>query len=256
MRSVYYNEFDKDKAAWLRWLIKEGQIPEGIVDDRPIQEVRAKELRGFTQCHFFTGIAGWPLAGRLAGLPEDFPFWTGSCPCQSFSRLGAQRGRNDPALHLWPIWFRLIAECRPAAVFGEQVEAAIGHGWLDEVADNLEREGYAFGSAVLPAASAGALHRRERLYFVADSGGEWRSALQSRVARLAGAGAGDGFWSDAESVRCPDGNRLAVKPGVHPLADGIPGYVERVRGAGDAIVPQQAAAFIRAYIDAKEELGR
>ncbi|MCM1513318.1 MAG: DNA cytosine methyltransferase [Oxalobacter formigenes] len=66
----------------------------------------------------------------------------------------------------WTEWFRLIRECRPAILFGEQVEAAVRWGWLDLVQADLESEGYACGAAVLPAAGVGAPHIRHRLWFV------------------------------------------------------------------------------------------
>ena len=166
--SVYYNEHDPTAAAWLRQLITEGLIADGEVDTRSITEVQPSDLDGLTQCHFFAGIGGWSYALRLAGWDDDRPVWTGSCPCQPFSAAGAQAGGDD-SRHLWPAWFRLIAECRPDVVFGEQVESAIAHGWLDLVCDDLEREGYAVGAVGLPACSLGAPHIRQRLWFVADA---------------------------------------------------------------------------------------
>ena len=71
--------------------------------------------------------------------------------------------------HLWPTWFNLIRECRPGVIFGEQVEAAINHGWLDLVQSDLEGEGYACGAVGLPAGGVGAPHIRQRLWFVADA---------------------------------------------------------------------------------------
>ena len=164
--SAYYNEFDPFAAAWLRELIKSGFIPEGDVDERSIVDVSPDDLKGYTQCHFFAGIGGWALAARLAGIPDDFPLWTGSCPCQSFSTAGQKKGFDDER-HLWPIFFKLIEARKPPIVAGEQVEAAIRFGWLDLVAGDLQRCGYAFGAAVLPAASIGAPHIRKRLYFCA-----------------------------------------------------------------------------------------
>ena len=163
--TAYYNEFDPFAAAWLRELIREGVIPSGEVDERSITDVQPADLRGFTQCHFFAGIGGWSAALRLAGWPDDRPVWTGSCPCQPFSAAGKGEGFND-SRHLWPAWFRLIRECRPTAIFGEQVASAAGRAWLDTVSTDLEDAGYAFGSANLCAAGAGAPHIRQRLYFV------------------------------------------------------------------------------------------
>ena len=77
--------------------------------------------------------------------------------------------------HLWPTWFNLIRECRPPVIFGEQVEAAINHGWLDLVQADLEGEGYACGAVGLPAGGVGAPHIRQRLWFVADTQSVGRS---------------------------------------------------------------------------------
>lgn len=169
--TVYYNEYDPGAAAWLRELIKSGMIAPGEVDERSIIDVNADDIRGFTQCHFFAGIGGWSYALRLAGWADDRPCWTGSPPCQPFSNAGKQKAQAD-ARHLWPVFFNLIRECRPANIFGEQVEAAIRTGWLDDLQDDLEAEGYATGKIVLPACSVGAPHIRQRIWFVAERVGD------------------------------------------------------------------------------------
>jgi DNA (cytosine-5)-methyltransferase 1 len=143
----YYNEFDPYAAQWLRNLIEAGHLPQGEVDTRSIKDVSASDLTGFVQCHFFAGLGGWSHALRLAGWPDDRPVWTGSCPCQPFSAAGTQKGTADDR-HLWPVWFNLIRECRPGVVFGEQVEAAINHGWLDLVQSDLERKATPAGRQV------------------------------------------------------------------------------------------------------------
>ena len=89
--TAYYNEFDPEMAAGLRELIKAGLIPAGEVDERSIEDVQPEDVRGFTQCHFFAGIGGWPRALRLAGWPDDRPVWSGSAPCPSFSSAGKGR---------------------------------------------------------------------------------------------------------------------------------------------------------------------
>lgn len=67
----YYNENDPKAAAWVRELIKQKLIPQGEVDERSITEVKAEDISGFMQCHWFCGIAGWSLALQLAGWPAD-----------------------------------------------------------------------------------------------------------------------------------------------------------------------------------------
>lgn len=338
----YYNDFDKGAAAWLRELIKAGLIPNGYVDDRSITDVTPSDLEGFTQCHFFAGIGGWSYALQLAGIPASARLWTGSPPCQPFSVAGKQLGQLDER-HLAPTFMRLVAQCRPAILFGEQVAAAIGKHWLDDLFTELEREGYACGAAVLPAASVGSPHKRDRLFFgavgdancerhygvdallrederqrreaviletsrssefgcMADTndtrsqgwggvperadqqpagaagvagsmaqpyGEQQRQSTESRecdeheqggrkqdTAAPAGFRSNNatnphhGFWSDADWIGCRDGKFRPVESGTFPLANGIPARVGRLRGYGNAIVPQVAAEFIKAFTGA------
>ena len=156
---AYYNEIDPKAAAWLRELIDQGHIAPGDVDERSIEDVRPEDLRGYTQCHFFAGIGVWSYAARLAGWPDDRPLWTGSCPCQPFSAAGKRGGTADKR-HLWPAFFDLIRERRPAVVLGEQVASKDGLGWLDIVSADLEGADYAFGAVDTCAAGFGAPHIR------------------------------------------------------------------------------------------------
>jgi DNA (cytosine-5)-methyltransferase 1 len=330
----YYNDNDPGAAAWLRELIKHNLIPAGDVDERSITDVTGTDLKGYTQCHFFAGIGGWSEALRLAGWGTDRPVWTGSCPCQPFSSAGKGEGEKDPR-HLWPEFYRLIRECKPDVVFGEQVERAIGMGWLDGVFADLETEDYTCGAAVLGAHSVNAPHIRQRLYWVADtkhkqhqrgiSGRqqeyspdeigaaseftgrgeigrlgnselhgsstveqlreteEKRRLLQSERPSNAVSGLGHSesnaerqyrqsetgdkqqietrgsslsFWSDSILIPCRDGKqrRISSEPESFPLADGIPGRVGLLRGYGNAIVPEVAAEFIKAYMDIERSL--
>jgi len=181
----YYNEWDSFAAAWLKELIKDGLIPNGEVDSRSIADVEPSDLKGFTQCHFFCGIGGWSRALQLAGWSSDRPVWTGSPPCQPFSTAGKRSGKDD-LRHLWPVFFNLIRECRPPTIFGEQVASAIRFGWLDDLQRDLEAEDYAAAALVLPGGSVSAPHKRDRLFFVADSnniGHEWGSEARRETQR-------------------------------------------------------------------------
>ncbi len=225
--TAYYNEIDPFAAQWLRNLIKGEHIAPGEVDERSIADVRASDLDGYTQCHFFAGIGGWSYALRLAGWSDTRPVWSGSCPCQPFSAAGKGGGGADDR-HLWPHWRRLIGECKPATIFGEQVAAAIGWGWLDAVCADLEAEGYATGSAVLGAHSVGAPHIRQRLWFVAQSASDGRDERRSqcegqrRQPAPVDAG-GDGLLADAD--------RSGRQPGPH--VGGGTGQGDGARGSRD-----------------------
>lgn len=53
-------------------------------------------------------------------------------------------------------------------------------------------------------------------------------------------------WASSMALHCTDGKSRPVEPGTFPLAHGVPGRVGLLRGYGNAIVPQVAAAFIEA----------
>jgi len=162
---IYLNDNESYVAAWLHNLARENLLGNNVkIDDRSIAEVSADDVRGSTQAHFFAGIGGWPLALQLAGWPADGPVWTGSPPCQPFSSAGKRAGAADER-HLWPEMRRLIEDCRPPVVFGEQVASDDGRRWLSRVRDDLEGVGYGVGAADLCAAGVGAPHVRQRLYW-------------------------------------------------------------------------------------------
>jgi DNA (cytosine-5)-methyltransferase 1 len=250
--AAYYNEIDPYAADWLRRLIAARELPAGDVDERSITDVRPDDLRGYRDCHFFAGIGGWPLALKLAGWRR--PAWTGSCPCQPYSVAsvghGGAEGQDDER-HLWPPFFSLIRELRPATVFGEQVESAVGWGWLDEIGLDLEGEGYAVAAGVLRADAFGADHERKRLYWMADaSGARWEGHQPVEGLPVAAPAPftehGDPL---AGARRALDGDYSHLLP-----CDGLSVVLERaaLKGYGNAIVPQVAAEFVRAYIDARQ----
>ena len=303
-----YNDIDPKVCAWIKQLIKCGLIPPGDVVCDYLQNLKPNELKKYTQVHICNGISGWPYALSLAGWPTDRPVWTASLPCQPFSNAGKQKAQKDER-HLWPDFFRLIREFRPDVVFGEQVEGAIKHGWLDGVQADLERESYAVGHCVLGAHSVGAPHIRQRLYWVGNShksgrikgepsteGPRYGNSIES-ASGFDGRADGDsaGFqdnqggtgqtgqtgstlssgndsrvakptrsegarfrqqqeqlyretsWDSFELITCRDGKTRRTQSGVCPLAHGVPGRVGLLRGYGNAIVPQVAAEFIKAF---------
>ncbi len=263
---TYYNEFAPYPAQWLRNLFTDADV-----DERSICDVGIDDVATYDRVHLFAGIGGWEYALQLAMWPHDLPVWTGSCPCQPFSCAGTHRNgdsTSDPR-HLWPEMFRLIAGNRPAIIFGEQVASKPGLEWFDGVRTDLDGIGYTCGMAVLPAASVGSPHRRERLFWVADTYGQQRDVPIRRAAaetagrnnhtehtqrrgaaepQRAGAAAP---WASFQSVLCEDGQLRRIEPGVFPLAPRVPGDVERLRSYGNSVIPQVAAVFIQSYMEAR-----
>ena len=91
----------------------------------------------------------------------------GGYPCQPFSVAGLQKGEEDPR-HLWPEYFRLVRELRPSYVIGENVGGHIRLG-LDSVLEDLDSENYTVRCFSVEAASLGAPHRRERIFWIAEN---------------------------------------------------------------------------------------
>ena len=251
---AYYNEHDRHAAAWLRNLIALGAISFGDVDERDIREVSPADLIGYDRCHFFAGIGVWDYALRLSRWPDDEPVWTGSCPCQPFSVAGKRKGLDDDR-HLWPAWFSLARQCRPAVVFGEQVASPDGLRWFDAVHADLEALGYACGAVPFPAAGVGAPHIRDRLYFVADRAGgrcgEQRSALDARRERHADSDGSAGFMAYHNSERrdpLPGPRNAHAKRDAEPRSElGCSASPRRQGGAdGREPVPAQRPAAERA----------
>jgi len=94
----------------------------------------------------------------------------GGYPCQPFSVAGHQRGEDDPR-HLWPEYFRLVRELHPHYAIGENVGGHLRLG-LDSVLEDLDSEDYTVRCFSVEAASLGAPHRRERIFWIAERTGK------------------------------------------------------------------------------------
>jgi DNA (cytosine-5)-methyltransferase 1 len=90
----------------------------------------------------------------------------GGFPCQDLSCAGKQAGLEGERSGLWFEMLRIISEVRPRWVVAENVRGAVNIA-LDTCRMGLEGEGYEVRSYVIPASSAGAPHKRERLFIVA-----------------------------------------------------------------------------------------
>jgi len=217
---------------------------------------------------------------ELANDPDrnvpDCDIITAGYPCQPFSFAGERRGAEDDR-HIWPDIFSIVQRKRPAWCVFENVYGHISMG-LDEVLSDLERESYAVRPFIVPACATDAPHRRDRVWIIARNVGDTRcrSSKEGRnteegqtcirsepasvnkrsgkdVADSDSAGlqgrenARDISQSGAQRNEQPprrgerrNGQNWLPEPAVGRVANGIPRRVDRIKGLGNAIVPQVA----------------
>ena len=115
-----------------------------------------------------------PIEGDIRNVKGDrykADVITGGFPCQSFSIAGKQKGKDDER-YLWDEMFRVIKEVQPRWIIGENVQNLINisNGTiLKDIVERLEAENFEVQCFSISASSQGALHKRERIWVVANS---------------------------------------------------------------------------------------
>ena len=205
-----------------------------------------------------------PIYEDVRTLDYDGPIdvITGGYPCQPFSLAGKRKGADDDR-HLWPAMFSLIKKHRPAWVIGENVAGHVTMG-LDNVLSDLASENYNTRAFVIPACAVNAPHRRDRVWIIGhankDSGKQSKALAvnnetkQHNIKRLqAAANTASQRQQGQGPSRKPKCNEeikhrkasepfpvvgWPTKPAVCGANDGVSGGSHRLRGLGNAVVPQ------------------
>lgn len=199
----------------------------------------------------FTGIGGFDLAAEQVGwrnsfaverdefcqkvirkrFPKttiygdiketDFSRWRGAVdvlsggfPCQPFSTAGKRQGEDDDRF-LWPEMLRAIREIQPPWIVGENVAGILSMedgGTLDRILADLEGEGYAVQTFLIPASAAGGVHKRERVWIVAYNESLRRNGKQAPEAgKHQGREQARGLYSNASDAIRHDGREVQVE---------------------------------------------
>lgn len=169
---------------------------------------------------------------------------TGGYPCQPFSLAGNRRGENDDR-HLWPEVARLIQEINPDWCIFENVFGHISLG-LDQVLSDLEGLNYTAEVFVIPACAVGASHRRDRVWIIAypNSGSIQKCFKKPGIPSEKGRSFDE--YDFLPGITRPA--RWESPPASFRASDGLPGWVDRVRALGNAVVPQIPEMIGRAIL--------
>ncbi len=224
----------------------------------------------------------WPNVKRYGDVRdcgsdnlEHVDLICGGFPCQPVSCAGQRKGTDDERW-LWPEFARIIRELRPRWVLAENVPGllSIDAGRIfGTVLRDLAACGYDAEWDCIPAAAVGAPHRRDRVFILAHAASRQsgergrkfgRNAIDKRsevVADANGKGCADiqgqcatagthGSIFAGTDHRKPEGI-WSLEPDVGRVADGVPKRVDRLRGLGNAVVPQVAEWIGRRIVDSE-----
>lgn len=177
---------------------------------------------------------------------------TGGFNCQPYSHAGRKLGALDHRA-IWPEMLRVVTEARPRFIVAENVVGIINLE-LDDVLSSLEAASYSVGTVVVPACAVDARHRRDRVWIIGSD-----TLANTGSGRRPGSGQpSDASNQEAHRERQADesldgciGQVWGVEPDVCRVAHGIPNRAHRLRGLGNAIVPQVAEQILTALIESE-----
>jgi DNA (cytosine-5)-methyltransferase 1 len=196
----------------------------------------------------------WPQVPRHHDV-TTFPTWwetngrphcdliCAGFPCQPFSLAGKQLGLNDERW-MWPATRDAIRAVGPSYVLLENVSALVrDSGAFGTILRDLHTIGFDAEWATLRASDFGAPHSRERVYVLA-----YATSVDGEP-RIGMGASGDGRASltarGLSGLAVPERRQrarewLEREPRVDRLVDGVPFQVDRLRVAGNAVVPAVA----------------
>jgi DNA (cytosine-5)-methyltransferase 1 len=182
----------------------------------------------------------WPNIPNLGDIKtvdwsnvEPVDLIAGGYPCQPFSTAGKRQGENDPR-HLWPYFRNAISAIRPRYALLENVRGHLTMGATTVIGD-LAQVGYDCEWQLISARSIGAPHKRERLFIVAHANSKrWERCFRTQE----GKPPYGRFDLQGENRRW--GDNWFTEPDVGRISNGVPKRMDRLRGLGNAVVPQVA----------------
>lgn len=221
------------------------------------------------------------IARQNEGILPPFPIWddvrtfdgmpwrgcvdvvSGGFPCQDISCAGKGAGINGEHSGLWSEMARIISEIRPRYVFMENSPMLIRRG-LTSVLGDLAAMGYDARWGIIGAHHAGAPHKRDRIWIVANSNAirelQPQGAEQELRRRTGDGGCNvshtkksrlertiterdtcTGGCSAESGQRRRETDWWKVEPAVGRVANGVAARMDRLKAIGNGQVPAVAA---------------
>jgi len=201
------------------------------------------------------------------GMPEIHIIY-GGFPCQDISYAGSGKGLEGERSGLFLHIVRLCGEVKPRFVFLENVPAICTRGGA-EVVRQIASLGYDCRWCVISAASVGAMHKRDRWFFLAhsnDTGCKEQRRPGTDAEELASAQCSDICDTESQPSSQADKQTVSVSTeraawGMHvrecgpfesiddwqktvstmgKCSHGLPYHTHRLKALGNAVVPIQA----------------
>lgn len=211
---------------------------------------------------------------------------TGGFPCQDISNAGKGAGINeDTRSGLWSECARLLGEIRPAYTIFENVTALLSGDngkWFQRVLWDISQVGYDAEWHCIPASELGANHHRDRVWIIAYPTGQGANGYTERESEAYLLSGECGYY--APNAPNPNNTRLQgrkefgvfgeggerwhklttgcfrsfenigqVEPTICRTNDGIPNFTHRLKGLGNAVVPQIPEILGRALLESMPE---
>jgi DNA (cytosine-5)-methyltransferase 1 len=194
----------------------------------------------------------WPTVHREkdvrqcgAGNLENVDLIAAGFPCQDISYAGKGAGLNGERSGLFYEVARIVGEMGPRYVVLENVSALLTRG-LDQVLGTLVSLGYDAEWHCIPAAYVGAPHIRNRVFVLAYMRSVRRNSFCKIFKKMPTSYflSRDEWIKESTDIHISDGSicrtRRMPNANVFGVADGISNWVDRLKGLGNAVVPQVA----------------